>query len=272
MYNRDPKIAVMVRKLLKKNQFLYSFFGNLYHNMRFLLEFLYLKVNYPQVKVFYPNFTFLESIKKSAGYKSQFGQDYFLDKMGILPEKNGTFIDIGCNHPENENNTFYFENNLNYSGISIDPIANQDEYKKLRSRSEFIKVAISNIEGEMDFVEVVPSQDNTEWHSMLSGSLETVDLSGRELNYSIKKVPTMTLEGILSSYFTSSPDLMSVDVEGHEMKVLESYSWTFNKPRVIVIENVGSISKQSIIRNFLISKNYTFKARIWISDDIFILN
>ena len=269
---RDPKIALTARKLLKNNQFLYSFAGNLYHNIRFLRELLYLKINYPEVKMLHPSFASLKTLKRSNGFRSQFGQDYFLVKLGLLPEKNGSFLDIGCNHPENDNNTFYLEQHLAYKGICIDPIADESKYAELRPSSKFLKVAVSNVEGEIDFVEVIPSGDDDEWHSMLSGSLDTIDLAERKIQYSVKKVPTVSLESILSNYFSSPPDIMSVDVEGHEINVLGSCSWTNNKPRVILLENVGSIEKQSTIRNFLISQGYRFYARIWISDDVFVLD
>jgi FkbM family methyltransferase len=129
-------------------------------------------------------------------------------------------------------------------------------------------MAVSDSYGEIDFVEV---QDQSGWQTMLSGPLTTLDISGREVDYSVKKVPTITLEEILSTHFDSPPDVMTLDVEGHELNVLKSCSWKVNKPRVIVIENCGSLRKQTTVRKFLYSKGYALYGRIWISDDVFIL-
>ena len=48
------------------------------------------------------------------------------------------------------------------------------------NQEKFLKLAVSNVEGEIDFVEVIPSGDDDEWHSMLSGSLDTIDLAERK--------------------------------------------------------------------------------------------
>ena len=56
---------------------------------------------------------------------SQIGQDIFVNN--ILNEKtNGLFLDVGCCRPEHINNTFLFEKNYNWDGISIDI----DDYSK----------------------------------------------------------------------------------------------------------------------------------------------
>lgn len=48
---------------------------------------------------------------------SQCGQDLFV--LNLLKNKNGTFLDLGCYHPKNINNTFLLEEN-GWTGISLD--------------------------------------------------------------------------------------------------------------------------------------------------------
>jgi hypothetical protein len=53
------------------------------------------------------------------GNYSQAAQDLFV--LSCLSGKtNGTFLDLGCSHPTNINNTFLLEKDFNWSGLSID--------------------------------------------------------------------------------------------------------------------------------------------------------
>ena len=50
---------------------------------------------------------------------AQCGQDLFVYKL-LNKKTNGTFIEIGCNFPDLDNNTFFLEKELNWRGICID--------------------------------------------------------------------------------------------------------------------------------------------------------
>lgn len=62
------------------------------------------------------NFEGSQSIES---FYSQAGQDIFVLSC-INGKQNGTFLDLGCNHPTLINNTFLLENKFNWSGISYD--------------------------------------------------------------------------------------------------------------------------------------------------------
>ncbi len=51
--------------------------------------------------------------------RSQAGQDLFVAYMLGL-KRNGTWLEIGCGHPLNGNNTYMLETELDWSGVSID--------------------------------------------------------------------------------------------------------------------------------------------------------
>lgn len=50
---------------------------------------------------------------------SQCSQDIFV-LMCLNGKENGTFLDLGCNHPIKINNTYLLEKDFNWSGVSID--------------------------------------------------------------------------------------------------------------------------------------------------------
>lgn len=52
-------------------------------------------------------------------FNSQAGQDLFV-LMALNGKRNGRFIDLGCNHPVEINNTYILEKNYDWTGLSFD--------------------------------------------------------------------------------------------------------------------------------------------------------
>ena len=70
-------------------------------------------------------------------YNSQVGQDKFA--LNILKNKNdGTFLEIGSNHPVQLNNTFIMENKYNWRGIMVEKDKNfLPLYREYRKKSVY---------------------------------------------------------------------------------------------------------------------------------------
>jgi len=80
---------------------------------------------------------------------SQVMQDVFVLSC-LNGKRDGFFLEIGCNHPTENSNTYLLESKYNWKGISIDIIENED-FRKLRKSSYFIKNALELNYG--DFLE-----------------------------------------------------------------------------------------------------------------------
>ncbi len=66
---------------------------------------------------------------------------------------------------------------------------------------------------------------------------------------------------------------MSIDVEGHELNVLEGIDFDYTKINVLTIENNPKGYKKQgddKIRKFMIKQGYTFWGRIIKLDDIYV--
>jgi len=101
----------------------------------------------------------------------------------------------------------------------------------------------------------------------------------------IKKVKTQTLDSIIdnSKFKNEQIDLVSIDVEGHEMDVIKGFNLKKYKPNVIVIEyldlsakkleiknlNINNVLKSEIY-NYMVSKNYTLVN--WLHSDLVFVN
>lgn len=259
-------IRVLTRRLPR----VYGYLGKLYHDFVFHKEKLYLHRKYPSVLSLRYDQAALQSIE-SKGFRSQYGQDHLLVEHGLIPDKAGTFIDIGCNHPVEGSNSFYFERFCGFKGIAIDPLGNfKDAWAKDRPGTVFVKSFVSDSNDDLDFVEV---SGNLGWEDKLSGAAETVRLSGKSVKAKTSKIQPARLRDILSdNNFDFGVSVLFVDVEGHELNVLKSADWSQNKPGSIVIENTGSLKTQETLRQFISQKGYTFLARLDIADDVWISN
>ena len=71
-------------------------------------------------------------------FYSQIGQDFIVASL-MRHKTSGTFLDIGCNHPENINNTYALEKYLGWRGVSIDFDERwSHDWEHVRPQSKFI--------------------------------------------------------------------------------------------------------------------------------------
>ena len=84
-------------------------------------------------------------------------------------------------------------------------------------------------------------------------------------------VPQVPLQKLLDKHSISDAIVLSIDVEGAEMEVLESIDFDRSTFKCILVENNHSSwfgSRE--IRAFLASKGYIYYARFWQLDDVFL--
>lgn len=175
---------------------------------------------------------------------------------GTLLSKN-TYIDVGCYHPQIDNNTFIFYN-IGWRGTLVDPNPIvKSEIDKIRPDDQFLQVAVDSQAGEGEFM--MFSEVNTtntldkEFAERLKKS------SGNEIKKTIT-VQTITLDDVFKSHikrFNSVPILLNIDIEGLDYKVISSYSFEY-RPLFILIEDeiLGSF-EGSKIKTFMETKGYS---------------
>ena len=194
-------------------------------------------------------------------------------------QSHGFYIDVGCQHPVMNNNT-YLLYKKGWNGINIDlDKKNIDLFNFYRKRDLNLNFAISSQEGERDlFFYHDKSAINTVEKSVANYQRAQVK--------EIKKVKTKTLNSIIENSKSNNLtiDFVSIDVEGHELDVIKGFDLKKYKPKVVIIEFLDlSLKKLEIknlnIKNFLkseiyqymIDKNYTLVNLIH-SDLIFVNN
>jgi len=191
-------------------------------------------------------------------FYSQQGQDRKLEKFVFKGYKNGVFVDVGAHDGVSFNNTKYFEDTHNWTGINIEPI--EKVYNKLvKNRPNCINIncAVSNNNGIAKFYNS-PVE-------MLSGLAHTYDKRHQKRllyetaqaggNVETLDITTKKLETILDENNISHINYLSIDVEGAEFEVIKSINFEKVFIDIIGFENNFNDSSVPIIR-YLETKNF----------------
>ena len=164
---------------------------------------------------------------------SQTGEDLILD-FYLRDIHNGFFVDIGTNHPVYLNNT-YLLYKKGWSGVCVEPSPLAGKFIRLvRPRDTVVQAGIGKVEGSMEFFVFDPDTIST----FSEEEAKEYQKLGHRL-VATEKVEVMTLEKLLDRYSKGREvDLLSVDVEGLDMEVLQSNNWGKYRPKVVVVEVV----------------------------------
>jgi len=128
---------------------------------------------------------------------------------------------------------------------------------------DVFNMAISNYDGELDFVTAEPSYDDAgyDWkHGM--GHVASSNHDGNRMMEDPRndhfigktiKIGCLTLDSFIRVNDISKIDFLKIDVEGHEKNILEGFSWSV-KPSFLKIEHFHS--DKEFIQNVLIDNGY----------------
>jgi hypothetical protein len=178
------------------------------------------------IKTLYFYTQLLKSKKFKKKSYSGSAQDLIINHF-FKNKKKGIYIDVGCYHPYNGNNTKLLYDK-GWSGINIDlDFHTIDFFNFVRKRDENINIAISDKEGEKDLYF---------FHNR--SAINSLSATRKEKAKEIRKIKTKTLNSVLenSKFKDEKINLISIDVEGHELEVVKSIDLKKYAPEMIVIE------------------------------------
>ncbi|HEU5003767.1 MAG TPA: FkbM family methyltransferase [Actinomycetota bacterium] len=162
---------------------------------------------------------------------AQNGEDVLLDRC--FPRgKAGFYIDVGASDPSVASVTRHFYD-LGWHGINVEPTTGSFERLQAERRRDInLNVAASDRSGELTFHEF-PGYD-----SGVSTASEVNYTRHRDagLTATERTVAALTLAEICERHVPGPIDFLSVDVEGHEEKVLAGADFTRWRPRVVLVE------------------------------------
>lgn len=192
---------------------------------------------------------------------SQEGEDMILRRI-FERQSTGFYVDVGAHHPKRFSNTYYFYRK-GWNGINIDAMpGSMIPFESMRSRDINIEKPISSKKQVLTYYAFN--------EPALNGFSKEISEARDGLNnYKIeftKDIETSTLEEVLDENLPSNQviDFLSIDVEGLDFDVIKSMNIKKYRPRVILVEVLGSSLsdlQQDSIYKFLIDEDYALYAK-----------
>ncbi|WP_018588780.1 FkbM family methyltransferase [Salinispora arenicola] len=155
-----------------------------------------------------------------APFHSQWGEDRWLAEHYRLPT-HGVFVDIGAGDGARGSNSLYFERR-GWRGLCVD--ADPRNHQRLRQRCCAVETcAVSTTPGLWPF-------------GMYAHKPSWSGLQRRGTDYQEILVACRPLEDLLDQWCIDQIDLLSIDVEGTELDVWDSFDHTRHRPALVIVE------------------------------------
>lgn len=214
--------------------------------------------SYEKLKTWVWGYTDWVSYKSYSGE----GEDMILRKI-FYKKKKGFYVDIGAYHPKKSSNTYFFYKN-GWNGINIDAMPGSMKlFNQLRKRDINLDMPLGKDGETVSYYEFADKALN----GFESQKLKEKD-SSKSQNKIIKihQLKANSLNTILEKHLPKNQkiDFLSIDVEGQEFRILESFDFEKYKPNWILIE-IWNYSMESLsngkVDSLLKNKGYTPAAK-----------
>jgi FkbM family methyltransferase len=168
---------------------------------------------------------------------SQEGEDLVIQRL-FDRQVSGFYVDVGCHHPYRFSNTYSLYQN-GWFGVCIDPLPGVAKlFRKHRPKDIVVQAGVAKLPATLTYFRFSEPALNTfdKGLAMERDGQDGQRIIGRD------EVQCDTLARILARYLPSEQehiDLMSIDVEGFDLEVLQSNDWHRYQPKVIIAECLG---------------------------------
>lgn len=193
-------------------------------------------------------------------FYSQYKQDEYIYNRFFKEKElyNPFFLEIGADDGIKFSNCAFFEKELGWQGIAIEP--REVAFNELKKNRNCIclNTALSSEEKECEFMElfgyglglsgIIENYDNRHL-DRINIELKNSENKGKMINI----VKTKTLGKILDKYNITNIDFLSIDTEGSELDILSTID--FNKIYIKVITIEDNYHSKELL-NFFKSKGY----------------
>jgi len=200
-------------------------------------------------------------------YYSQADEDKYLyeNLISLVPPKHQRYIEVGALDGVRYSNTKFLEDTLGWTGVLIEP--NPVSFSKLSSNRPgniLSPCLISNSTEELEYTYF--ENDNL---AAVSGATSTLTQKNKDVFFEnddewlIKArssflktcvLESVSLDSVLKETKLDGFGFCSIDVEGHELQVLESFSFNIEISIILIEKN----PHDNQILELMLSKGYSF--------------
>ena len=198
---------------------------------------------------------------------AQQGEDLILrnvlESLGIAKP---SYLDVGSFHPIVSNNT-YLLYAIGGRGVLVEPNPFFAEMsRKLRPEDTVVAVGVGiGEEREADYYVI---RGRPQLNTFSKEQLDRyVEQSGQGILERTVKVPLLPIDEILDEHCKGTPDLLSLDVEGLDLKILESMSFDEHRPAVLCVETLVYNTRQVVggVIDFLRERRYAVRGGTFVN-------
>ena len=156
----------------------------------------------------------------------------FFELMGI---EKPSFLDIGCHHPVNINNTYlmYLRGSR---GVNVDanPIF-EPEFKAIRPEDKFVCAGIGTEWGTKDFLMY---DQRSGLNTFCQSEVDKIEASSQNRIRNKINVEIITINDVVEKYCDGKfPNLLSIDAEGMDKEIIKSADfYRLGFPDIICVE------------------------------------
>lgn len=198
---------------------------------------------------------------------AQCGEDLILEYLfASLGLSTIRYFDIGAHHPSYLSNTYLFYQQGG-SGVCAEPDPQAiSKFQKLRPRDHCLNVGIG------------PEPGTAILYVMTTPTLSTFsrDEAERYVSYGTERIESRltiqmrTVNDVIETECKGVPDLISIDVEGYDLPILQSLDFGRWRPKVLCVETLtyaedGKAEKLNETIKFLQSMEYVLYADTYIN-------
>lgn len=178
---------------------------------------------------------------------SQDSEDRIVLRL-LKHQRNGFFVDIGAHHPYRFSNTALFSE-LGWTGLNIDATPGaMDAFEAERPQDINVWAAVAAETGHIDFKIFKEPAFNT-----LNLGRTTPSKEGRDSG-EVVRVPAVRIDDLMREKLAADQvvDFVSLDVEGLEETILDTFPFEEFAPRIFIVEdhkiNVESCADSDIFK------------------------
>ncbi len=196
---------------------------------------------------------------------AQCGEDSILRFLfNLLEIPLPTYLDIGAHHPTYLSNTFLFYRE-GARGVCVEPDPRLcSGIQAGRPNDTCLNIGIAaGATGHLSFYVFDDPTMNTFSEEVKQDQLRSGRLLQQELKIEVQSVNT-----VIARHFPSAcPNLVSLDTEGLDLAILETFDFATYRPEVFCIETLTNVDDRKIteIIDFMISKNYVVYADTFVN-------
>ena len=167
---------------------------------------------------------------------SQCGEDLIIHHLiKLIGVKEPYYLDLGAHHPTYLSNTYYFYEN-GFSGVCVDADPSLIKaFEKIRQRDIILNLGVGLERSVLDFYLMSSKTLNT----FSKAEAERYVSYGNQQIEKVIKVKIEDVNSIIKNYCKRVPNLISLDVEGLDLMILQSFDFDRFRPEIFCIETLS---------------------------------